>query len=176
MEQLLQQILDEIRSAKVPAAKVALGLGHAPRPLYIYANRQYADCLWYFWNGQKKEHEPIPQTAITGYLEKLEIETKEFRGKSEQKLNLTVRADKVYIIQAGCDTLFGRGLLHTLAKLSGEAFKQPITISVEAGDTDQVLFCRLYNPATGNSVYAPYPDDVDWAAVIQRAISKINQA
>jgi hypothetical protein len=66
--------------------------------------------------------------------------------------------------------------LFTLAKLPIEAFRQPITIAVEPGETEQVLFCRIYNPSTGNSVYAPYPDDVDWAAVTARAIDKITAA
>jgi hypothetical protein len=64
----------------------------------------------------------------------------------------------------------------TLAKLPSEVFRQPITIAVEPGETEQVLFCRIYNPSTGNSVYAPYPDDVDWQAVTARAIDKIQKA
>ena len=91
-------------------------------------------------------------------------------------MNLTLRADKLYVIQSGSDTLFGRGLLHTLAKLPQEAFRHPIMIAVEAGETDQVLFCRLYNPTTGKSVFAPYPDDADWNAITQKAITKIQRA
>jgi hypothetical protein len=91
-------------------------------------------------------------------------------------VNLSIRADRAYIIQAGFDTLFSKGLLYTLAKLPIEAFRQPITIAVEPGETEQVLFCRIYNPATGHSVYAPYPDEVDWQSVSQRAIEKIQKA
>jgi hypothetical protein len=170
-EELLQAILDELRSSRQP-----LGFGHPPKPRYIYANRQYSDCLWYFWNGAKNEHEPIAHTALTGTIEKLEIEEKEFRGKPDPKVNLHIRADRAYIIQAGFDTLFARGLLYTLSKLPTEAFRQPITIAVEPGETEQVLFCRIYNPTTGNSVYAPYPDEVDWPTVAQRAIDKIQKA
>jgi hypothetical protein len=173
-EELLQAILEELRADR--RAPVTLGFGHPPKPRYIYANRQYPDCLWYFWNGGKNEHEPIAHHAVTGTIEKLEIETKEFRGKPDPKVNLTIRADRTYIIQAGFDTLFAKGLLFTLAKLPSDAFRQPITIAVEPGETEQVLFCRIYNPSTGNSVYAPYPDDVDWQAVTQRAIGKIQKA
>ena len=155
---------------------VTLGFGHPPKPRYIYANRQYSDCLWYFWNGAKSEHEPIAHQALTGLIEKLEIETKEFRGKPDPKVNLSIRADRPYIIQAGFDTLFAKGLLYTLSRLPAEAFRQPVTIAVEPGETEQVLFCRIYNPSTGKSVYAPYPDEVDWAAVSQRAIDKIQKA
>ncbi len=170
-EELLQAILDELRSSRTP-----LGFGHPPKPRYIYANRQYNDCLWYFWNGAKNEHEPIAHHALTGIVEKLEIETKEFRGKPDLKVNLHLRAERAYIIQAGFETLFAKGLLYTLSKLPAEAFGKAITIAVEPGETDQVLFCRIYNPVTGNSVYAPYPDEVDWQVVADRAMQKINRS
>lgn len=169
--ELLQAILDELRSSKQD-----LGFGHPPRPRYIYANRQYSDCLWYFWNGAKSEHEPIEHHALTGVIEKLEIEEREFRGKPDYKVNLYMRADRAYIIQSGFETLFSRGLVYTLSKLPVEAFRQPITVSVEPGDTEQVLFCRIYNPATGQAVFAPYSEVVDWNAVAQRAIAKISEA
>lgn len=169
--QLLQAILDELRAANSP-----LGFGHPPRPRYIYANRQYSDCLWYFWNGTKGEHEPIDHHALTGVIENLELEEKEFRGKADYKVNLHIRADRLYIIQAGQDTLFAKGLVYTLSKLPISAFRQPITIAVEPGDTEQVLFCRVYNPGTGQAVFAPYGDYVNWDTITQRAIAKINAA
>jgi hypothetical protein len=169
--QLLQAILDELRSSKQN-----LGFSHPPKPRYIYANRQYSDCLWYFWNGAKSEHEPIEHHALTGIIEKLEVEEKEFRGKPDYKVNLHMRADRAYVIQSGYDTLFARGLVFMLSKLPVEAFRQPITIAVEAGDTEQVLFCRIYNPATGQAVFAPYPEQADWNAITQRAITKIREA
>lgn len=166
--ELLLQILNELK-----AQRQSLGFCHPPKARYIYANRQYPDCLWYFWNGAKNIHEPIEYPALTGLIEKLEIEEKEFRGKPDPKVNLHIRADRAYVIQSGLDTLFAKGLLHTLSKLPIEAFKQPITIAVEAGETDQVLFCRIYNPTTGNAVYAPYPEDTNWDSVIRRAIEKV---
>ncbi|WP_242041684.1 hypothetical protein [Alkalinema sp. FACHB-956] len=169
--ELLKAILDELRSQRQP-----LGFSHPPKPRYIYANRKYNDCLWYFWNGAKNQHEPIEYHALTGIIEKLELEEKEFRGKSDSKVNLFIRADRMYIIQSGWDTVFAKGLLYTLSKLPIDAFTKPITISVEAGETEQVLFCRIYNPATGSSVYAPYGEEVDWEAVTQRAIDKISTA
>lgn len=175
-ETLLQAILDELKAARAAHPVVPLGFGSPPKARFIYANRQYPNCLWYYWNSAKNEHEPIEQTALTGWVEKLEIETKEFRGKTETKINLTIRADRLYVIQSGAETLFGKGLLHTLAKLPAEAFRQPIMIAVEPGETEQVLFCRIYNPATGKSVFAPYPDDADWTAITQKAVSKIQKA
>ncbi len=174
-EQLLQAILDELKASRNAAPAVTPGFSTPPRPRFIYANRQYSNCLWYFWNSAKNEHEPIESTALTGWVEKLEIEEKEFRGRTETKVNLTLRADRLYTIQAGFETIFARGLMHTLAKLPADAFRQPIMIAVEPGETDQVLFCRIYNPANGKSVFAPYPDETDWRATAQRAITKIEQ-
>jgi hypothetical protein len=170
--QLLQEIRDLLKAGN---AKTALGFGHPPKPRYIYANRQYPDCLWYFWRGDKNEHEPIAHHALTGKIEKLEIETKEFRGKPDPKVNLTIRADRTYIIQAGFDTLFARGLLYSLASNKMQNFDTVWAIAVEPGETEQVLFCRIYDPVTGESVYAPYPDDVDWPAVAAKAQAKLGQ-
>lgn len=167
----LQAILDELRTSKQQ-----LGFGHPPKPRYIYANRQYPDCLWYFWDGANKKHEPIQFQALTGIIEKLEVEEKEFRGKPDHKVNLHIRAERSYVIQSGLETLFAKGLVYTLAKLPVAAFTQPITIAVEPGDTEQVLFSRVYNSATGQVIYAPYTEPVNWQDVIARAISKIDAA
>ncbi|KJH69800.1 hypothetical protein [Aliterella atlantica] len=167
----LQAILEELRASKQP-----LGFGHPPKARYIYANRQYPECLWYFWDGAKKAHEPIALHALTGIVEKLEIEEKEFRGKPDHKVNLHIRAERNYVIQSGLETLFAKGLLYTLSRLPVATFAQPITISVEAGDTEQVLFCRIYNPASGQAVFAPYPEQVNWQDVIAKAIVKIDAA
>ena len=167
----LQAILQELQ-----ASKQQLGFGHSPKPRYIYANRQYAECLWYFWDGAKKEHEPILFQALTGIVEKLETEQKEYKGKPEFKVNLHIKADHNYIIQSGLETLFAKGLVYTLSKLPVTSFNKPITIAVEPGDTEQVLFCRVYNPVTGLAVYAPYTEPVDWQNVIARATSKTNSA
>lgn len=116
--QLLQAILDQLH-----AANQKLGFGHPPKPRYIYANRQYSDCLWYFWNGARNEHEPITYHALTGLIERLEIEEKQFRGRPDHKVNLHVLADRAYVLQAGYETQFARGLLYMLSKLPVDAFK-----------------------------------------------------
>ena len=173
-EELLTQILAQLKVQDTPSI---LGFCEPPRTRYIYANRQYPGCLWYFWNGGNSTHEPIEQHAITGIVDKIEIEDKEFRGKTGSKLNIHIKADRPYVIQAGMDTLFAKGLIFTLSKLPVDAFKKPIMIAVDPGETEQVLFCKIYNPATGVLVYAPYGDGViDWPSIIQKAIDKVAQA
>ena len=171
--ELLTQILAQLKSSSQPSV---LGFCDPPKTRYIYANRQYPDCLWYFWNGGKSMHEPIEPHAITGIVDKIDIETKEFRGKPDTKVNIHITADRPYVIQSGLDTLFAKGLLFTLSKLPVEAFRKPIMIAVEAGETEQVLFPRVYNPVTGTLVYAPYGEGVDWPTIIQKAIDKVAQA
>lgn len=167
----LKAILEELRSSQQQ-----LGFGNPPRARYIYVNRQYPNCLWYFWDGAKKEHEPIALQALTGVVEKLVTEEKEFKGKRELKINLHIRAERNYVMQSGAETTFAKGLLHTLSKLPVAAFTKPITIAVEAGDDEQVLFCRIYNPVTRQAVFAPYTEPVNWQDVIARAIVKIDAA
>ena len=67
-------------------------------------------------------------------------------------------------------------MLYTLSKLPITTFTKAITIAVEPGDTDPVLFCRIYNPVTGQSVFAPYPENTDWQKVTARALAKIDSA
>ena len=57
--ELLQAILDELKAQGRSEGSTPLGFGNPPRARYIYANRQYPDCLWYFWNGGKSIYEPI---------------------------------------------------------------------------------------------------------------------
>lgn len=163
-ETLLQAILDELRSQRQH-----LGFGWPPGPRRIYANRQYPDCLWYFWNGGENRHEPIEQTALTGYVEKLEIEEKEFRGKPDYKLSVLVRADRPYLIQSGLDTLFSRGLLSSLRRV--ETFDRPLTICVEPGDTEQVLFCRVYQGETW--IDGRYEEEENWREIAATVATRL---
>jgi hypothetical protein len=172
-EALLAQILAQLKESK-PSVK--LGFGPSPKARYIYANRQYPDCLWYFWDGGTKEYEAISDNAITGTVTKVEIETKEYKGKPAVKLNITLQADRAYVIQAGFDTLFGKGLLYMLSELPIASLRGPIMIGVEAGETEQVLFCRIYNPVTGKAFFRPAPDDADYAAVAAKVIAKLGES
>ena len=131
-------ILEELRSSKQQ-----IGFGHPPKPRYIYTNRQYPDCLWYFWDGENKKHEPIQFQALTGIIEKLDTEEKDYKGKRNLKINLHIRAERNYVIESGLETMFSKGLLYAISKLPITTFKQPITIAVEPGDTAQVSFCRI---------------------------------
>lgn len=183
MEELLAELqktnarLEELALIWSEANKPAIVLGfqNPPRARYIYANRQYPDCLWYFWNGAKSTYEPIETHALTGFIEKVEIEEKEFRGKADPKLNLYIRAERPYVIQAGLETLFARGLIYTLSTLPLDALKAAITIAVEPGDTEQVLFSKVYSPSAGTAFYASYAEErnIDWSSMARSLCLRI---
>jgi hypothetical protein len=147
----------------------ALGFGPSPRPQYIYLNRQYPPSLWYFWSHITNNPIPIDHGALTGVLTKVEINFKEFRGKSDPKIELSMRCDRYYKIQIGLNTVTAKGLISALATI--EDFTQPITIVPEAGDTEQVLFAKV--AIDGEFIFAPYDEEADWPVLVQGIIDRL---
>lgn len=147
----------------------ALGFGPSPRPRYIYLNRQYPDCLWYFWDHAGNKPEPILYAALTGILTKIEITDKEFRGKPDTKLDFHLKADRAYKIQVGLDTLTAKSLLSALTLVPDLA--QPMTIAPEPGDTDSVVFGKV--AIDGEILYAPYAESANWPEILQALIDRL---
>ena len=163
---LLQQLVDLLRQ------KQPLGFSEAPRPRYIYCNRSQ-NCLWY-WLNDSREAMPILQTALTCVVEKLEFKQVERRGKDTWKVHLHVRADRRYILEAGYDSNFSKSLLSALSVITAPQLSQPLTIEVQAADSEEVLFCRVY--ANGELVFAPWDDSTTWKVVAKRAIANVDAA
>lgn len=163
---LLQQLVDLLQQ------KQPLGFSDAPRPRYIYCNRSN-NCLWY-WLNDAREVVPIAQTALTCLVEKLEFKQVERRGKETWKVHLSVQADRRYILEAGYDSNFSKSLLSALSVMPPQQLQQPITVEVQAADTDEVLFCRVY--ANGELVFAPWDDSTSWKVVAKRAIANVEAA
>jgi 6-phosphogluconolactonase (cycloisomerase 2 family) len=152
--------------------QIELGFGEPPRVRYIYCNRSN-NCLWY-WINDSREVVPIPKAALTGYVEKLEFKQVERRGKDTWKLHLHIRADRRYVLEAGYDSNFSKSLISALAAITPQQLQQPITIEVQAAESDEVLFCRVY--ANGELVFAPWDEGTVWKVVAKQAISKVGQA
>ncbi|MFM7426036.1 MAG: hypothetical protein ACKO7W_13770 [Elainella sp.] len=163
---LLQQLIDLLQQ------KQPLGFSEAPRPRYIYCNRSQ-NCLWYLLN-EAREAVPIVQTALTCIVEKLEFKQVERRGKDTWKVHLHVRADRRYILEAGYDSNFSKSLLSVLSVMTPTQLQQPITIEVQAAESEEVLFCRVY--ADGDLVFAPWDDNTTWKVVAKRAIANVDAA
>jgi hypothetical protein len=166
---LLQQLIDVLQQ------KRQLGFGESPRPKYIYCNRSQGG-LWYFLSedGQRSP-QPIPHQALTCMVEKLELKQVERRGRDTWKTHLHVQADRPYILEAGYDSNFSRSLLSALAAMTPQQLQRSITIEVQAAESEEVLFCRVYADG-GELVFAPWDTQTDWRKVAQRAIANIDLA
>jgi hypothetical protein len=110
------------------------------------------------------------ETALTGYIEKIAIEEAEFRKKTALKLNIHIRSDRNYVIQCGLDTIAGQCLVHALAYIPQTDFSSPLTIAVEPGDTEQVLFARVYK---GSTAYRfDRNEDIDWESLARFVVDR----
>jgi hypothetical protein len=163
---LLQHLINILQQ------KQQLGFGESPRVRFIYCNRSNS-CLWY-WLNDAREVVPIPQTALTCFVEKLEFKQVERRGKETWKTHLHVKGDRRYVLEAGYDSNFSKSLLCALATLTVYQLQQPITIEVQAADSEEVLFCRVY--ADGEPVFAPWDEQTNWKTVARTAIDTVESA
>lgn len=160
--ELLQALLNHLQQPQ-------LGFTDAAGAVRIYCNRQHGS-LWYRLD---RENNPIaiPHQALTGYIAGLEFPRVERRGKETIKLQCTIRADRTYILEAGYDSHFSKGLLMAIASLSPEHIQHPISIAPQPGQDESVLFCQVY--CDDELVIAPYSDKTDWREIARRAIALV---
>lgn len=175
---LLQQIVDVLKQqASVPPTmprKYTLGFGESPRPKYIYCNRSQGG-LWYsLADDANRTPQPIPHSALTCLVDRLEFKQVERRGRETWKTHLHVRSDRLYILESGYDSNFSRSLISALAVMTALQLQQPITIEAQAADTEEVLFCRVY--ANSELVFAPWDEQTDWRKIARRAIANVDGA
>jgi hypothetical protein len=160
----LQQILAQMNAPK-------LGLHDAAGGMKIYCNRSNG-CLWY--RLQDGQPVPIQQTALTGYLVNLEFSKVERRGKECCKLLMTIQGDRPYLLEAGHDSHFSKGLLCAVASMPPTVLQRPITLSPQPGEDDSVLFCRVFSG--GELIRTSYDDSTDWRSCAQAAIAAVRAA
>ncbi len=161
---LLQQLIN------LHQPQQALGFCDPPKTRYVFCNRSQ-NCLWYHLSDAG-DALAIPHTALTGYIEKLEFKQVERRGKDTWKVHLHVRADRLYVLEAGHSSTFAKCLLSSLAACSPEWLSRPVTVEVQAAESDEVLFCRLY--ANGEVVFSPWEENMDWRAISRMAMQVVN--
>lgn len=164
-EQLLQQLVSALN-------KPRLGFHNDAGITRIYCNRSNG-CLWYtLANGSTPV--AIQQTALTGYLRELKFDRVTRRGKETCKLLITIEGDKMYQLESGYDSHFSKCLLSAIASLTPQKLMQPVTIAVQPGNDDNVLFSRVYLGA--EYIKAPYGDNTDFREISKLAISNIKTA
>jgi hypothetical protein len=121
-----------------------LGFGNSPRGRKVYLNRQYPECLWYFWDFATSKPIPILHESLTGYLKSIYISEKEFKNKPVQKLNFVMDCgDDRFILEVGIETIPARNLVEGFAVAN---LSHAITLKPSAGDqSDQALFVAFYD-------------------------------
>lgn len=156
---IAKQLLEELQALM---GEQSLGFCDPPTAKRIYMNRQYSDALWYFWNGAKNEHEPIASSAIRAIVVAINVEEKTFKGKPDPKLQVKVKADRLYILECGVETVTAKGLIAGLSAVKD--FSRPITIMVKPGDEENVLLCNVFD----NSNSRVYDENATLAHLLQR--------
>ncbi len=162
--------------AELAELKAQLGLGFGPPPVTrrVHCNRQHGG-LWYFWNGEAGA-EIISAPALTGYARQLDIKVGEYKGKPTHNLELLMDCGpQSYILTAGLQSTFSRGLLLALGMLTRKHFHGPITVAPRAGDEEKVLLCSVW--AGKSYVKHEWTDDENVVrACFKRAQQNIREA
>lgn len=136
---------------------IQLGFGPSPRPQYVYLDADTDPNGWYFFDHASESRVPIEEAALTGELVKVETTEKEFRGKTNPKVQFHVSAGpRNYIIETGRYTAFARCMLAALSRMGAENISRPITIEPQRGD-EKAVFANVYNPVNGGRVPYAYP-------------------
>lgn len=123
---------------------IVFGFGDPPVPTYIYVGDSGdPNCPWYqldYQNNNKKM--PIAQKALTGKLVGLKLVKKTHKDKPAIKLDISIQADKRYVIRSGVETYFTRSFVLAASML--DMFEEPIILAAIPGTDQSVVFCKLY--------------------------------
>lgn len=153
--------------------EIRLGFGSIPRSQYIFVSRD-ADSCWYMLSEEERQI-PIPEKALTGVVTGIECNRKiETKFGEAFKTDLSIMADKPYVIRSGRDSWFSRSLLQSLDSLTNEQLQRPLTIAVRPGDK-KVVFCEIYDPVTFKQIDSNQNSyrEIDLLTLEARVSSKI---
>ncbi len=125
--------------------EVKLGLGESPDPVYLFVaesvDEQGNVHPWHLYDHDAKMQIPVKQRALTGVVTNLRMSMKTFKDKKNVKLDISLMADKPYVVRSGIDTTFARGILLAMEMI--DDFTDPITIVVANGG-EKVVFGRIH--------------------------------
>lgn len=142
--------------------EVKLGLGEPPVRVYLTVGE--ADGAGWAKNEGGK-WVGVPERALWGRVTDVRLVPKEFRGKPSLKLDVYVQADRAYVIRAGHDTTFSRGLLLALSSITD--FSQVLALCVEPGsDNEKVVFGKVYK-ANGEPVQVEWDKNRSLVPIVQ---------
>ena len=114
-----------------------LGLGDPPVHRTIYCNTGNGS-LWYFWDGGENKAIPIEAKSITGFVKELKFEASEYKDKEKKNMKLTLDCGRQkFTLSAGHQSVFATCIYLTLGAMTAEQMRQPITIGIKAGTTEE---------------------------------------
>jgi hypothetical protein len=128
-------------------SELILGFGKSPIRRSVYINRQYPNCVWYFWDGQNNAHIPIVETDLFCFIDSISVRENEFKGKAVEKIEVNVSADHPYRLVAGIETAFARSFVSAL--LAPFDFTQPVAIWNRAISLPSLKSCYSLNWSCG---------------------------
>jgi hypothetical protein len=162
-----------MREARTPSTQT-LGFGPAPKgEIYVFCNRNNGG-VWYTLDENSKPV-IIEEQALTGYVRKLEFKETIRRNEKSHKLHCYIEADRMYVLESTATVHFSKGLLNTIALLSPEELREPITVVPQPSTQNaEVLFCNIYQG--DKQVFAPYDDATDWKRVSRTAKDNVGLA
>lgn len=119
---------------------------HEPAtPEYIFVAGGKDDSgsyLWHRWDHDKSVAIPVHQTAFTGVLSKIVVFWKLYKNQKNYKMDISFKANgRTYVFRSGVETSFTRGLI--LALRSMEEPGRPVTLMVQPGEDEKIVFCQV---------------------------------
>ncbi|MDM9380560.1 hypothetical protein QUB80_07555 [Chlorogloeopsis sp. ULAP01] len=154
--------------------EIKLGFGQIPKSQYIFVNRE-SDYCWYMLSEDKRQI-PIYDKALTGVITGIEVNKKVETSFGEaEKTDLSILADKPYIIRSGSDSYFSKSLLLSLDSLTFEQLRKPITITVSPGERT-IVFCTIYDPENYRAIDINWDGhkELNWHSLGEKVSLKIN--
>jgi len=135
---------------KVP---INMGFGKRPGRVYVFIGAEdgvgeIPEYNWYTLDDHGGQI-PIFDNTLIGYITDIRIKPREYNKKWGYKVDVTVLADRHYVIRSGVDTQFSQGLINSLSMV--DSFDKPICINVTRGDQGKVVFCDTSDPTTGKT-------------------------
>jgi hypothetical protein len=144
---------------------------HAPLTrLYVFIKNE-GNSLWYYLDDSTKRY--IQESALTGTLKRLEVKEAETSFGNELKADFEIIADRRYVLRSGVDTAFTKGMLITIAALSDNQLKRPITLELKAGDEKNNVLVSARDPETFEPIRAGSWENADWGALMNQALARL---
>lgn len=130
-ERLLQQLLQRSR------------LGFQERTQFIFCNPTNCQGYgWYHLEGDPPQTIGIEASSLCGFVRGLELVNATRKGREVEKLQISIEADRKYVLEAGVASHFSRGFLSSIVQIPFATLQNfPVSIAPFLGD--EALFCRV---------------------------------